>query len=346
MKNILVTGAGAVLGQGIIRSLIVNRLDNIIIHSADPEVKSTGHFLADKAHVIPYAKDPEYISSIIDIINKFSIDLILIGTDTELPIFAKNKKLIEDSSNVKILVSNINVINIANDKFLTSKFLKDTNHPFPISYMAGDKAGVNILRSSTNFPFFAKPIDGARSRGLIKIKNDIDLKLVLDNPENLVIQEYLTDEFGEYTSGCLVFNGKCKAVVTLKRDLRDGNTYRAYYSNEYKKYDDFIISVAEKLGVEGPCNFQFRIKDNKPVIFEINARFSGTTPIRFMFGFNEVNACLNYILNNQDIKMPILKEGVVMRAWSDLFIENDQFKQLSTFNVLDNPKSIFHTFEK
>ena len=181
---------------------------------------------------------------------------------------------------------------------------------------------------------------------MIKIKNDIDLKLVLDNPENLVIQEYLTDEFGEYTSGCLVFNGKCKAVVTLKRDLRDGNTYRAYYSNEYKEYDDFIISVAEKLGVEGPCNFQFRIKDNKPIIFEINARFSGTTPIRFMFGFNEVNACLNYILNNQDIKMPILKEGVVMRAWSDLFIENDQFKQLSTFNVLDNPKSIFHTFEK
>ena len=346
MKNILVTGAGAVLGQGIIRSLIVNRLDNIIIHSADPEVKSTGHFLADKAHVIPYAKDPEYISSIIDIINKFSIDLILIGTDTELPIFAKNKKLIEDSSNVKILVSNINVINIANDKFLTSKFLQETNHPFPISYMARDKVGVNILRSSTNFPFFAKPVDGARSRGLIKIKNDIDLKLVLDNPENLVIQEYLTDEFGEYTSGCLVFNGKCKAVVTLKRDLRDGNTYRAYYSNEYKKYDDFIISVAEKLGVEGPCNFQFRIKDNKPVIFEINARFSGTTPIRFMFGFNEVNACLDYILNNQDIKMPILKEGVVMRAWSDLFIENDQFKQLSTFNVLDNPKSIFHTFEK
>ena len=52
MKNILVTGAGAVLEQGIIRSLIVNRLDNIIIHSADPEVKSTGHFLSDKYFLI------------------------------------------------------------------------------------------------------------------------------------------------------------------------------------------------------------------------------------------------------------------------------------------------------
>jgi hypothetical protein len=49
MINILVTGAGAVLGQGIIRSLLENRLNNIIIHSAYPEVKSTGHFLADKA---------------------------------------------------------------------------------------------------------------------------------------------------------------------------------------------------------------------------------------------------------------------------------------------------------
>lgn len=48
MKNILVTGAGEVLGQGIIRSLIVNRLDNIIKHCADPQVKSTDNFLSDK----------------------------------------------------------------------------------------------------------------------------------------------------------------------------------------------------------------------------------------------------------------------------------------------------------
>jgi len=346
MKNILVTGAGAVLGQGIIRSLIANRLDNIIIHSADPEVKSTGHFLADKAHVIPYAKDPEYISSIIDIINKFSIDLILIGTDTELPIFAKNKQLLESNTNVKVLVSNNNVIEIANDKFKTAKFLEETNHPFPISCMANNNDGINYLISKSNFPFFAKPIDGARSRGLIKIKNNNDLQNVLANPENLVIQEYLTDDYGEFTSGCLVFNGKCKVVVTLRRDLRDGNTYRAYYDSEYKIFDDFIISVAEKLGVDGPCNFQFRLKDNKPVIFEINARFSGTTPIRFMFGFNEVNACLNFILNNIEISQPILKEGIVMRAWSDLFIEKQQFDILSNDKVLNNPKSIFYTFEK
>lgn len=345
IKNILVTGAGAVLGQGILRSLNEHS-NNFIIHTADPDYRSTGHWLGNKAHLIKMAKDPDYLSSIENIIIAENIDIILIGTDTELPIFSDNKKRLEEKYGVIIVVSNPNVIKIANDKFLTANFLKENGFPFPISFMSSDQDGIGFLKKLNNYPYIAKPIDGARSKGIELIKEEKDLDRISSFDNNLVVQEYIAETNGEFTSGCLVFKGKCVAVVTLKRDLRDGNTYRAYYKKEYEIYNNFISNVSEKLGVDGPCNFQFRIKDGKPVIFEINSRFSGTTPLRFIFGFNEVIACVNFYLFNKNIEQFILKPGLVMRAWSDLFVSEQDLDILKNENILENPTSIYHPFKK
>ena len=47
-----------------------------------------------------------------------------------------------------------------------------------------------------------------------------------------------------------------------------------------------VTSINDHNFNQSICYFQFRLKDNKPVIFEINARFSGTTPIRFTKSFS------------------------------------------------------------
>lgn len=345
MKNILVTGAGALLGQGILRSL-QEYSNDFIIHTADPDHRSSGHWLGNKAHIVKMANDPEYLSSIENIIQTEKIDIVLIGTDTELSIFSNNKKLLEEKYKVIIVVSDSKVIEIANDKFLTANFLKNNGFHFPISYMSYDQYGINLLKKQKNYPYIAKPIDGARSKGVEIIKSEEDLNRVTSYISNLVIQECISDIDGEFTSGCLVFNRKCVAVVTLKRDLRDGNTYRAYYSREYEKYNNFISSVAETLGVDGPCNFQFRIKDGQPVIFEINSRFSGTTPLRYIFGFNEVKACLDYYLFNKEVDDFYLKPGLVMRTWSDIFVSEQEFLNLKNEKTLINPFSNYHPFKK
>jgi carbamoyl-phosphate synthase large subunit len=145
MKNILVTGAGAVLGQGILRSL-QNIGSNFFIHTADPDHRSTGHWLGNKAHLIKFANDPNYLSYIEKIIENEKIDILLIGTDTELPIFALNKSNLEKKYDVKIIVSSINVIEIANDKYLTSNFLKVNGFHFPTSYMSYDTEGIRKLK--------------------------------------------------------------------------------------------------------------------------------------------------------------------------------------------------------
>lgn len=342
-KNILVTGAGALLGQGILRLLQVADFPKKI-YTADPDPRSTGHWLGDYALTIPKCSADNYIDVVRSLIIQYKIDAILVGTDVELPILAKYKEEFQESLNCAIIVSSENVINIANDKFLTARFLEEHNFPFPFSVMADDKARLAEIETKFGFPLFAKPFDGARSLGIKKINNHEELMEIYSPTSNLVVQQYLSEDQGEYTCGCIVVEGKCVAVVTLKRDLRDGNTYRAYRDHETPQFDEFIIPIAEKLNPDGPVNFQFRISNGKPVIFEINGRFSGTTPIRQFFGFNEVEAVLKYYLFNQVIEKPTLKNGLVMRTWSDLFITEQQMKDINDNGVLENPNAHFYNF--
>lgn len=342
-KNILVTGAGALLGQGILRLLQVSDFSKKIF-TADPDPRSTGHWLGDYAVTIPKVNDSNYIDAIKNIVETHKIDAILVGTDVELPILSKYKKEFLDQFNCKIIVSDEDVVTIANDKLLTAQFLEKNNFPFPFSVMANDKEKLYEIEEKLGFPLFAKPFDGARSLGIKKIENHEELMEIYDPNSNLVVQQFLSESEGEYTSGCVVVDGKCVAVVTLKRDLRDGNTYRAYRDSETSKYDEFIIPIAEKLNPDGPVNFQFRIFNERPVIFEINGRFSGTTPLRHFFGFNEVEALLKYYLFKEEIEKPELKNGLVMRAWSDLFIDENQFKKLNEDNCLENPNAVFYNF--
>ena len=343
MKNILVTGAGALLGQGILRLLQISDFEKKIF-TGDPDPRSTGHWLGDFAITIPMAVEHNYIEVIKEIVQKYKIDAILVGTDVELPIFSKFKAAFLKAYNCTVIVSSEEVINIANDKFLTAEFLKTNDFPYPFSVMANDKSKLLEIEAKLGYPLFAKPFDGARSMGLKKIENHQELMDIYDPNSNLVVQQYLTESEGEYTSGCTVVNGKCVAIVTMKRDLKDGNTYRAYINDETAQYDKLIISIAEKLKPDGPVNFQFRIFDGKPVVFEINGRYSGTTPLRHFFGYNEVEALLKYHLFDEEFKTPELRNGLVMRAWSDLFIDENQFNKFNEEKQLDGLNAEFYNF--
>jgi carbamoyl-phosphate synthase large subunit len=343
MKNILVTGAGALLGQGILRLLQISDFEKKIF-TADPDPRSTGHWLGDYAIIIPKACDASFMDVMKKTITEKKIDAIMVGTDVELLIFSMCKHELLKNYNCKVIVSDNRVIDIANDKYLTAKFLEQNGFPFPYSVMANNKLEMEKISNELGFPLFAKPIDGARSVGIKKLDTYEELMELYSPNSNLVVQQFLPEDDGEFTSGCLVLDGKCKAIVTLRRDLRDGNTYRTYRDDNTSLYDKEIILIAEKLNSDGPVNFQFRVYKGKPIIFEINGRFSGTTPIRDFYGFNEVEAILKYYLFNEQIEKPILRNGVIMRTWSDIFIKEDELMELNAHGVLENPKAEFKNF--
>ena len=77
------------------------------------------------------------------------------------------------------------------------------------------------------------------------------------------------------------------------------------------------------LGVKGPLNIQCRFVDGEIKVYEINPRFSGTTSIRAMMGFNEPEILINSNILGKKIKQRFpYKTGSVIRTLKETVIEN------------------------
>ena len=92
-------------------------------------------------------------------------------------------------------------------------------------------------------------------------------------------------------------------------------------------FDDFIVDITKHLKPYGPTNFQLRLTEKGPTVFEINPRFSGTTPIRTMFGINEVEVIVNAVLFGKMPQKIKKKRGIVMRYFENQFVSWEQYRE-------------------
>src|SRR5262249_7203491 len=146
-----------------------------------------------------------------------------------------------------------------------------------------------------------------------------ELERALEGQANVIIQECVGTPDEEYTAGTLTFDGRCNASIVMRRELRDGNTYRAF-ADQYPELNRAVRVLAERLGPEGPANFQFRLDRDRAKVFEINARFSGTTPLRALVGFNEVELTLRHVLLGESVVQPEVQPRVILRHWSETVV--------------------------
>lgn len=311
--KVLVTGAGALLGQGIIRSLQASNLNPTIV-AADPDPRSTGLYWAHSRHLVPLASDPTYVPRLSALIEKEKPDAVIPGTDVELLLFAERREEWETRFKTHVIVSNANVIRIADDKYLTFQFMRDQGFAVPDSCLAGEESA---LLERVGFPLIVKPRVGARSVGVVKVNDRSALARAVAEGNNVVIQECVGSDAHEYTASGLVFDGVCDATIVMRRDLRDGNTYRAYVE-PFPELNTQVREFARALAPYGPANFQFRLdSQGRAKVFEINARFSGTTPLRMHAGFNEVEMVLRRVLRGEAIVQPAIKPMTILRYFTE-----------------------------
>ncbi|HEX7873802.1 MAG TPA: ATP-grasp domain-containing protein [Sphingobium sp.] len=319
----LVTGAGAVLGQGIIKSLRQSTLDCTIV-AADPNPLSSGLHWADTAYRLPMAADIGFGGRIAELLDRERPDVVMVGTDVELSWFAAHRADLEATFGTHVLVSDPRVIAIADDKLETARFF-DRHGLNPPASVAGEHGeAVDALVEAVGFPLVVKPRIGARSVGVSVVHDRAALDQALSGRSGLVVQECIGDESCEYTASVLVFDGAVQASIVMRRDLRDGNTYRAY-TGDYEELNRAVRAFGAALQPYGPANFQFRLdEEGLPRVFEINGRFSGTTPMRAMAGFNEVEMCVRHILDGTPIVQPSIKPGVILRHLEEMFVPQSQ----------------------
>ncbi|HEV2080927.1 MAG TPA: ATP-grasp domain-containing protein [Brevundimonas sp.] len=323
MITVLVTGAGALLGQGIIRALQASTLDVRIV-TADPSPLSAGLYWGDRGHLILPAADPDYLDRLSEVMDLERPDVVMVGTDVELMVLATHRAELEARHGTHILVSDPRVVGIADDKYRTFEFFRDAGGAPPASALPENADELEAVIEAVGFPLIVKPRMGARSIGVSRVNDRSELAAALAGREGLVVQECVGTDATEYTAGVIVFDGKADAAIVMRRDLRDGNTYRAFVDLDPGLHEA-VLAFGEQLKPYGPANFQFRLDAaGRPRVFEINGRFSGTTPLRALAGFNEVEMCVRRILDGTPVTQPKLGPLTILRHWSETVVQDGE----------------------
>lgn len=325
MTRIGVTGTGSLIGQAIIKSIRASSYSRDCYAVGFDYFKNTvGSYWVNKNYLLPDVLDSritesQWVNAVIEALCNERLQILFIGLDFELKLFAQYGAEMEQATGCRIVVSDKRVIEIADDKYLTFQFLKSNGLHYPRTYLPAE-----LPVGGVEYPAILKPRVGARSRDVHVVRNEGELSDKLAEVKDPILQELVGDASEEYTCGVIFFDHQVKEMIVLRRELRDGNTYSACHSQSFSRsIYDYIHEIATKLEPYGACNFQLRIDSNgTPKLFEINARHSGTTYMRSLFGFREVEYVIGYVLGLETPRFE-LRYGLVKRYFEEMFIGDE-----------------------
>ena len=327
--KVLITGAGSLYGVAVIQSLFASKLELELV-ACDIEPRTLGLHLAHKGYIVPAARnEADYLEQLLDILSREAIQAVFVASSQELAFFSRYKAYIEEKSKAKIFTNSPEVLNICDDKWSTVCFLKEHGYYYPLTIRYPEDAEqLCSFIKDANFPVIVKPRRGTGSKGLYKVDNFTRLRALLKGQKDMIVQQYLPDKQGEYTTGiCIGSGGKILSGITLKRFLQDGMTMSAD-ADYFTEITSYCKKVAGVLKPYGPCNFQFRLWEEKPFIFEINPRFSSTTGMRYLLGVNEAEILIRAEILGEAIPEPKIKKCSVIRQYADYLVPTAQLEQL------------------
>ncbi|WDR02343.1 ATP-grasp domain-containing protein [Devosia algicola] len=345
MINVLVTGVGGGgVGEQLIKALGMSTLPMRVI-GTDLDVDVAKHSGADGCHSLPRASDPAYVEKLLGVCRQERVDVVLPGSEPELRAMAASAD--EIRANVTMVaVNDANVIATCSDKFETTRFLVANGFDCPQSWLIEalvDLDEVNL------FPLIVKPTVGGGSQNVYLIQNDDELRMIvgflLRYYDAVLLQEYVGRVDQEYTVGVLFDgNGNLINSIALNRFILTSLSNRIRVPNNTGRADlgdvlavssgvsqgrveayDMVRHHCEKvgaaLGAKYAINVQCRVADGKVMIFEINPRFSGTSSIRAMLGFNEPDLLIRKHVLGEDISdTPPYRFGTVLRGLKETLV--------------------------
>lgn len=318
MTTVLVTGVGAIIGYGILRSLRITD-KKVYLIGADIYPDAIGQAWADKFVVAPFTSSDNYLTWLEKTIVENQVDLVIPGIEQDVHYFSDHRDIFTSLS-VGVVLNDQLLINLSRDKWLMYQKLVSIDSEVRVdSYLEGD---FDYLSQMLGLPFILKPRCSYASKGLVRIYNETDFfSSAKKLGHNLIAQPIIGNDDQEYTAA--IFGdglGHICASITFQRRLAiDGSTVKAFVRQD-DQLNQVIASLCEYFKPIGPTNLQFR-KDGKDwKLFEINPRISSSTSLRTAFGYNEARMCLDFYLEDKEIMQPEIKNGFAVRYIEDYII--------------------------
>jgi len=344
--TVLVTGVGGgAVGEQILKALRLSEKKYRIV-GTDVTVNSTGLMNVDIPIIIHPAKHPDFIHTLTSICKKYDVKIIFPGSEPELKAISSNRRMFQEQD-VFLPLNPQSVIDTCSDKNLFAKILKQNNIPVPHTEGVSTMAE---LENITTLPAVLKP--STESSGSVNVfiaqtKNELLSfgKYMLNLYPKITVQEYIGTVDSEYTVGVLsTMDGELINSIAVRRNILSTLSNKIKLVNKtprkelgeylaistgisqgtigrFPEVTEYCEKIAKKLGACSSINIQCRLFEDKLYIFEINPRFSGTTSLRAMVGFNEPDIMIrNQLFGEKFEKHFTYGSGTIMRGITEYFI--------------------------
>jgi carbamoyl-phosphate synthase large subunit len=329
--TVLVTAAGTVVAQGIIKSLRYansarkNRVRYRIV-TADMSAQAAGLYRGDLGILVPSASSKDYLDSISAACRKEGVSAVFVGSDEELSVLAASATRIEKETGAAVMTNSRDVIATGRDKWRTFEFLKKNGLPCAESALPERRR--SFVREF-GLPVVVKPREGHGSLQLFIANSSEEVDRAIKSIEGgggrPVLQQYLKEEDEEFTSGVMSDrNGRVISSISMRRILKGGQTYKAFVG-DFPEVRQSAERVAVAMGSRGPLNVQARVSGEEPKIFEINPRFSASCPIRAVAGINEPDVLFRNWVLGEEIRTRGYKSIASFRYWSEVYVTQSTF---------------------
>lgn len=333
MTRILVTGTGAVIGYGILRSLRAGLAGvqapgggppELHLIAADVHADAVGRHWADRFAQAPLTADPGYGAWLGDLIAAERVDLIIPGIEQDVDWLAGVAGAPPPvlPGGVRLALNNPDLIRLAGDKWAMARALADRDLPGQIeSRVAGD---FDTLAGALGLPFLMKPRRGYAGKGIVRVAAPRDFApMAARLGAEYMAQPIVGTDDAEYTVSVFCDGGGAvRAGLALRRRLApDGSTAKAAVA-DMAPFRAAIDRLADAFKPQGPTNFQFRLTEDGPKLLEINPRISSATSLRAAFGMNEAWMCVRHYLWGETIGQPTIRPGRAERFIED-FVRYD-----------------------
>lgn len=340
--KVLMTGAGAPGGPGIIKALQCD--ERIWLHVADMNVNASGCYLCENSHLIPKATDDNFITFMLELCAELSIDVIFPLVTSELFKFSVYKDQFE-AIGVNVIVSDFDALSIANNKGKLYEHLSNLGIHAPEFRIVNCKESFENAVYELGYPripVVMKPCLGNGSRGIRILDPSKDRFDLLFNSKpntlhtsleevmasignrnipDLVVSEYLPGD--ELTIDTIVEKGVIKDCLIRARDLTNGGISVAGRFIKEDQVSKYIEKITLSLpGLHGAIGFQVKQDVNGIYqILECNPRIQGTSVAALGLGINLPLRAINVALSKTNSALDRVDGLGFVRYYNEVFYE-------------------------
>ena len=223
-----------------------------------------------------------------------------------------------------MIVSDLDVVEICNDKWKTYQFFKNNGFNTVHTYIKLEEAIQDLKDKKIAYPVIIKPRWGMGSISVLEADDETELKVLYNKTVNNIKKSYLKYESNKNIKEAIIIQEKIigkehgldvindlegnyqNTVVKEKYAMRSGETDCAKVV-ESKTLKELGEKIAKKLHHIGNMDIDVFMVEDKPYVLEMNARFGGGYPFSHMAGVNLPKAIISW-LKNDEISQDLLRE--------------------------------------